>query len=368
MALVTLSRGSMSVHDATGLCVSNIGQMSGSATFTLTETADNSRETVFNVIQGDANDSVSFSMAGNDGNISFNGYNMYAAFDAECENGYNVELNTINSQFNFLGTRSGAMISTTAYSMNNVVQLGGGSNIVHAETIDGSLTPSGQAENFFFNNVVSDSGYSNTFLSAFDSYTKFETTSSSVGAYMQGGYGNDVYNIGGSYGVFNGVGGENVFTTAEFRDMYNTSSSNVVFGGVGTNAYNDYGIGNMYQGAYALYQDTQYAGMNGYDTLRMNGYYGIARVDASALPEGYDPSVFYNGSYNAVFTGENASFEYNGRTYNISYRDVLNGKYADYQRADGTTWTLSDFYGSSYSPTGYAFQYGYSLLSRVLDY
>ena len=129
--------------------------------------------------------------------------------------------------------------------------LGGGAKVVHSETIPGALTKDGlNAEAREFNNLVSDSGYSNVFISSLDSRTKFETTADSYGVFFSGGDRGDVVNIGGSYGVFQGGNGDNIFTTSEFKNMYESSAFNVVFGGLGYNTYNDYGIVNMYQGAY----------------------------------------------------------------------------------------------------------------------
>ena len=363
MTAITLSKGLMNVYGADNLNVGNVGQMSGSASFTLSETSDGKKETVFGIVQDSADLGVAFSMAGNDSNISFNGYNINASFAAECPSGYNVELNTINSKFDFSGNRSGAMITTTGYSANNVVALGGGSNAVYGykeNENDSSYT-------YLFNNLVSDSGYSNSFISAYDSSTYFETTETSYGAYIEGGqggvYGVDMYNIGGKYGVYNGVGGINIFATKPFENIENAGGvSNVIFGGYGSNIYTDNGMDNLYIGAYAQYQQQL-----GSDVITMNGLYGIARLSAEALPEGYDQSVFFNGSYNAVFTSDETSIDYNGKTYTFNYRDMLNGKYPDYQRTDGTTWTIKDFYGTNYSPKGYAAQFGYSLLKNVLD-
>lgn len=368
MASFTLSRtqsglGLMSIYNAENLSVGNVGQLNGNLTTTLTETGDGTGSTVHTLIQSNSNSAAQLKMAGNNNNTLFSGYNIYASFDAECAYGYNVELDTINSVFDFSNSQSGAYVSTTESSANNLVQLGGGKNALHQETIKENLTASGDKETRAFNNLVTDSGYSNSFFSSYDSQTKFETTYSSYGAYIEGGNTGDVFNLGGKYGVIKGGNGYNIFTTAEAKNIDETSGFNVVFGGLGTNAYNDYGISNMYQGAYALYQGTAYEGANGYDTIRMNGFYGIARTDASKLAEGYDPSVYFTGSYNTFFTGESA--EVDGVT--INYRDLLNGSYAGYQKESDPIWTLSDFYGSNFSPTGYARAYGSQLLAKILD-
>ena len=333
--------------------VNNIGRVSGSGSFTLSETNDGAGATVFDVMQLDSPAALSIDVAGNDNNTRFSGYNINARFSSENNLGYNVELNTVNSTFDFSGTTSGAQISTTANSAYNRVQLGGGKNVVHAENIDAALTSTGNAETRYFNNLVTDSGYSNVFLSSKDSQTKFETTKDSYGAFIQGGYGNDVYNIGGSYGIFNGVAGDNIFTTSEAKTVNDSSAFNVVFGGVGSNTYNDFGIKNMYQGGYALY------GQNGADTIRLNGFYGIARIDTSNNTTGKS-DFFINGSYNAGFTGDKATV--NG--IDISYQDVLLGKVGEFTNT--TAWTLDNFYSSNYSPSGYAALYGRNLLQTVL--
>ena len=334
--------------------VNNIGKVSGSASFSLSET-DDVAATVFDVMQLDSSSAMAIDVAGNDNNTRFSGYNINAAFNAENNLGYNVELNTVNSTFDFSGTTSGAQISSTANSAYNRVQLGGGKNIVHAENIDAALTSTGQTETRYFNNLVTDSGYSNVFLSSTDSQTKFETTKSSYGAFIQGGYGNDVFNIGGSYGIFSGVAGDNIFTTSEAKTVNDSSAFNVVFGGIGSNTYNDFGIKNMYHGAYALYG----AGVNGADTVRLNGFYGIARIDASN-DNTAKSDIYINGSYNAGFTGDKA--EVNG--VEISYQDVLLGKVGEFTNT--TAWTLDNFYSSNFSPSGYAATYGRNLLQTVL--
>ena len=368
MTAFTLSRtasglGLMSIYNAENLNIGNVGTLNGNLTTTLTETSDGKGATVHTLIQSNSNAAATLSMAGNDNNTLFSGYNFYASFDEECALGYNVEMDTVNSIFDFSNTSSGAFVSTSSNSMYNRVQLGGGQNAIHSENVSAKLTASGEAESRVFNNVVTDSGYSNVFFSSYDSQTKFETTDTSYGAYIEGGNGNDVYNINGKYGVFKGGSGYNIFTTAEAKDVEDPSGYNVVFGGLGTNAYNDYGMNNMYQGAYALYQGTAYSGVNGYDTVRMNGYYGIARTDASKLAEGYDPSVYFTGYMNAFFTGESATVD--GVT--INYHDILNGTYANYNKSFEPVWTMRNFYGSNYSPTGYSAAYSSLLLSKVFD-
>ena len=354
--LTRLDNGqTMSSIKGSNVNVTNVGKVSGSASFMLSETNDSSPETVFDVMQLDSSGFMSIDVAGNDNNTRFTGSNINARFNAENNYGYNVELNTVNSSFDFSGTNSGAQISTTSGSAYNRVQLGGGKNVVHYETIDAALTSTGQAQTRFFNNLVTDSGYSNVFLSSKNSQTKFETTKDSRGAFIQGGYGNDVFDIGGTYGVFNGVAGDNIFTTAEAKSISDTSAFNVVFGGVGANTYNDFGIKNMYQGAYALYG----AGTNGADLVRLNGVYGIARIDTSGdLAARSD--IMISGSYNAGFTGERG--EVDGVTLN--YNDVLLGRVGNFTST--TAWTLDNFYSSNYAPTGYAGSYSYSLLQNVL--
>ena len=356
LTLSRLSNGQAmsTVKGADGLNVGNVGKVSGTASFTLSETSDGAAATVFDVMQLDSNDAMNIAVAGNDNNTRFSGYNIDAVFKENNNLGYNVEVNTVNSTFDFSGTTSGAQVSTTMYSANNRVQLGGGKNVVHQEVIDGALTSTGQAETRSFNNLVTDAGYSNVFLSSADSQTKFETTATSAGAFIQGGLGNDVFNIGGSYGVFNGVAGDNIFTTAEAKNIDEKSAFNVIFGGIGSNAYNDFGIKNMYHGGYALY------GQNGADVIRMNGFYGIARIDTSNDTSDAKSDFYINGSYNAGFTGDSATV--NG--LELKYEDILLGRVGEY--TNSTAWTLNNFYSSLNSPSGYAAQYSNALLKTVL--
>ena len=335
--------------------ISNIGNVSGTAQFSLSETDEGSKSTVFDVMQMNSNSAMSIDAAANDSNIKFSGYNIDAAFNSETGLGYNVELNTVNSRYDFSGNSSGAQVETSVNSAHNMVQLGGGKNVVHSETVNAKLTHEGLTdETRSFNNLVKDAGYSNVFLSSVDSITKFRTTEDSYGAFFAGGNVGDVVNIGGSYGVFQGGNGNNIFTTSEFKNMYDSSAFNVVFGGLGVNTYNDYGMGNMYQGAYALYP-----GYNGIDTIRMNGCYGIARVSAENVAD--NPEFEINGSFNAAFTGEQA--EIDGITYN--YNDILRGRVGQY--SNDVAWTLSNFYSSNFSPSGYAALYGSQLLGLVMD-
>ena len=350
----------VSSFSGSSMNIGNIGSVSGSASFTLSETSDNASSTVFDVMQLDSNGAMAIEVAGNDNNTRFSGYNIYAAFNSENNFGYNVELNTVNSSFDFSGNSSGAQITTSANSAYNTVQLGGGKNSVHSETIDAKLTSTGiTPETRSFNNLVTDSGYSNVFLSSADSITKFETTYDSYGAFFQGGNIGDVVNIGGSYGVFRGGDGNNIFTTSEFKNIYDSSAFNVVFGGLGVNTYNDYGIGNMYQGAYALYQNTAYAGINGADTIRMNGAYGVARVSAEKAAD--TPEFEINGEFNVAFTGESGTVD--GYSYN--YNDIIRGRIGSY--SNDVAWTLTNFYSSNFSPSGYAAYLGSQLLGLVMD-
>ena len=365
-AAVTLSKGWMNIYGAQGLNVGNVGQLAGNLSTSLSQTADN-KETVFNLVQDNQAGYANLNMAANDKNIAFYGHNFNASFANESYNGYNVELNTQNSVFDFSNTRSGAMVTTSETSQGNLVALGGGGSYLTSgeiENLDGSKATVG------FHNQVMDSGYSNVFIAAAaDSNNLFTATTSSWGAYMQGSAaGTDKFAIEGLNGVFWGVGGYNEFTTKAAETLDDDGAHhNVTFGGVGYNIYNDFGMHNMYQGAYATLADG--AKQSGYDTLRMNGYYGVARLDATALPEGFDQSLYFNGSYNTVFTADEQTFtdKKSGESRTINYYDYLNGTYSTYQRSNGRNWTLSDFYGAAESGVGYSRAYGYSLLERVLN-
>ena len=256
---------------------------------------------------------------------------------------------------------SGLLITGCDKEDNKIVN-NNKTNDVNENNENGNNSDSGNENNSEENNESGNSGENNNGSENSGSEGGNENQSGNEGG-NEGGNGNDVYNINGKYGVFKGGSGYNIFTTAEAKDVEDPSGYNVVFGGLGTNAYNDYGMNNMYQGAYALYQGTAYSGVNGYDTVRMNGYYGIARTDASKLAEGYDPSVYFTGYMNAFFTGESATVD--GVT--INYHDILNGTYANCNKSFEPVWTMRNFYGSNYSPTGYSAAYSSLLLSKVFD-
>ena len=355
MATFNLTGGTLNLYNASNLQVANMGQVTGTMSVGLTETSEGAHHTVFAAIQQNPYSGAQISVAGEkDKNYLFTGYNFDASFGSNSQSYYNVELDSANSKFDFSGNQYGAIVSTTQRSANNVVQLGGGKNVVFAENIDANLGVSGQVEQRAYNNMVIDSGSSNVFLSSADSATRFETTQTSKGAFIAGGDLQDTYVLNGIYGVAYGGSGYNIFNTT------GTSAFNVAIGGVGTNAYNDYGIKNMYQGAYAF---NQY-GINGDDTIRFNGYYGIARIGTTNLTGATSAFHYNSGSWNAGFTGDSATLE-NGTV--IDYRQLLNGTYADYNKSDGTTWTLRDFYSANSAPTGYAGYYSSMLLQQILE-
>ena len=352
MATFDLSNNMINLYNAKDVSIANVGKVSGSASFGLSETDEGTKSTVFDVQQMNAYGSAELKMqGGNSNNTRFSGYNMFATFDTDSESFYNVELDTENSVFDFTATSSGAMISTTERSNNNEVRLGGGKNPIYGETIAADKGTTGSVENRYYNNTVTDAGRSNAFISSTDSVTKF--TMNGYGAFVAGGDISDTYYLNGASTTVVGGAGYNIFNTGK------QSQYNAVFGGTGVNAYNDFGTRNMYQGSYAL---NQY-GFNGVDTIRFNGNFGIARVNAANAAD--DLNIYYNGgSYNAAFTSDSVTFK-DGTT--VDYKDMLNGKYANYRFAPGMNWSLNDFFSAATSPEGYTKEYSLYALERVLD-
>ena len=353
MATFNLSNNMINLYNAKDITMANVGKVSGSASFGLSQTSEGANETVFDVKQMNAYSNATLQMqGGNSNNTRFSGYNMFASFDTDSESFYNVEFDTVNSIFDFTGTTSGAMISTTSRSNNNEIRLGGGKSAIDGETISADNGITGNSETRYYNNTVVDAGKSNVFISSENSATKFMTTSTSQGAFISGGDISDTYYLNGSSATVVGGAGYNIY------NMGASSLYNAVFGGTTANAYNDFGTRNMYQGSYAL---NQY-GFNGADTIRFNGNYGIARVNAANAAD--EPTIYYNGgSYNAGFTGDSATLS-DGTT--IGYREMLNGTYANYKYKDGMNWTLYDFYSASSAPENYAMQYSLYALQNVL--
>lgn len=351
MATFNLSNNMINLYNVQDLSMANVGKVSGSASFGLSQTSEGANATVFDVQQMNAYGSANLQMqGGNNNNTRFSGYNLFASFDTDSESFYNVEFDTVNSVFDFTGTTSGAMISTTARSNNNEIRLGGGNNAIDGETIPAERGVTGSNENRYYNNTVVDAGRSNVFISSENSATKFTTTSTSQGAFIAGGDISDTYYLNGSSATVVGGAGYNIFNTGA------SSLYNAMIGGVGVNAYNDFGTRNMYQGSYALY------GYNGADTIRFNGNYGIAR--ASATNTGDEPTFLFNGgSYNAGFTGDSATLV-DGTV--IDYRAMMNGTYANYKYKDGMSWTLHDFFSSASAPENYAMQYSLYALQNIL--
>ena len=352
MATFNLSNNMINLYNAKDVTMINVGKVNGSASFGLSETSDGTKSTVFDVQQMNAYGSAELKMqGGNSNNTRFSGYNMFATFDADSESYYNVEFDTVNSVFDFTGTNSGAMIETSARSNNNEIRLGGGKNVISGEAIAADKGTTGATEKRYYNNTVVDAGKSNAFISSEDSATRF--TLNGQGAFVSGGDLSDTYYINGANSTVVGGAGYNLY------NMGATAGYNAVIGGYGINAYNDFGTRNMYQGSYAM---NQY-GYNGADTIRFNGNFGMARVNAANAAD--DPNIYYNGgSYNAAFTTDDVTFK-NGTT--VNYNDMLNGKYANYRFSAGTNWTLSDFYSAAGSPEGYTKEYSLFALERYLE-
>lgn len=353
-----------SPQNAVGYCsgvkdfqIANIGLATGNVAFGLGKTTD-SGTTVFEV----GGNSMSMTVAKNDKDLLFYGNDLAVTFNQQNDTPWSVGIDSTNSTFDFSGTSSGAFVQTTESSGNNRVQLGGGS-LFASEVIKAPLTASQTNEERAYNNVVIDSGRSNSFFSASNSQSKFTTTSTSSGAFVMGGFGNDTFDVGGKYGVFNGYAGYNIFTTAEAKTELNTSFSNVMIGGIGNNVVNDYGLENMYQGSYinAAWAGTEYEGINGADSIRMNGIRGIARADAEHAIEA--PEFVMQGYFNSGFTGDFAETA-DGKQY--SYDDIMNNRVANYERKDGLAWSLENFYSSNDSPKGYAASFGMNFLQYIL--
>ena len=352
MATFNLSNNMINIYNAQDFTMANVGKVTGSASFGLSETNEGTKSTVFDIQQKNAYGSAELKMqGGNNNNTRFSGYNMFASFDSDSESFYNVEFDTVNSVFDFTGTSSGAMIETSSRSSNNEIRLGGGKNAIDGERIGADKGSTGAAENRYYNNTVVDAGMSNAFISSEDSVTKFMMNGQ--GAFVAGGDISDTYYINGANTTVVGGAGYNIFNMGLY------STYNAVFGGTGVNSYNDFGTRNMYQGSYAL---NSY-GYNGADTIRFNGNFGMARVNSANAAD--DPNIYYNGgSYNAAFTSDLVTFE-DGTS--VDYSSMMHGKYADYRYSASTNWTLEDFYSQQSSPKGYTREYSMQALERVLD-
>ena len=282
----------MTINNVKDYDIAGVGNITGSATFSVGNTGQKSNETVIEV--GQTQDSAALLMNVDEDidNIEFYGENIEARFADKKEKQYNVQMSAKNSTIDASKSNSSMIVNTHEKSENNTVILG-----------------SAKKNQDVLNNpdhIVIDSGKNNTFISAEDTNNYFQTTEKSNGAVILGGNGANQFDIAGNNAFVVGGKAADTFTTKA------GSKGNVLVGMDGNDTFTDFGKGNLM------------AGGKGYDNITMNGDKALANFGF-----GEDYEVHYGGgaSDNAAFAGESyqrqSTAGKNDITY-YNYKDYLN--------------------------------------------
>ncbi len=273
--------------------INGIGTASGTMSYSLGSTGANSNETVLNIGQTSKTDELVLLAANTTDNFQIYGTNIDAKFSDSPKSSYNVEWNASNSKFDSTGTTAGIVFSAGEQSANNIISLGKSST----SSLGG------------YDNIVVDSGKSNIYVGSTTSKNLYQTTKNSNGAAIIAGNGANVFNIGGSNGIFSGGNGNDTFITER-----NTANHNMFLGNDGNDVMQDYGSGTLFIGG----NGNDYAGGHGKDALMYTGTSSGDTIDGS-------------GATNSAFFKSTQLTDTNGKVYSFS----------DYLKLKG--WTLTEF-------------------------
>lgn len=243
--------------------IDGVAKVTGSATFSVGNTGQQSNETVLQM--GATQDTPTVLQIDDDlDNMEFYGSNLEAKFKNRTDKEYNVQWNAVNSELNSTKDKGSFFINTHENSANNTFKLG-------------------LADNVDVSNYVVDSGKNNTFFSAEKSANYFETTAASKGANIYAGNGKNEFLVGGSDGFIVGGKSNDTFITA------GTSNRNILAGMNGNDSFADYGRRNFILGG------------AGKDSIEVGGKEGLANL---GFGEDYNVDIKSGASDNAVFTGK----------------------------------------------------------------
>ncbi|MGN0015298.1 MAG: hypothetical protein ACI37T_07780, partial [Candidatus Gastranaerophilaceae bacterium] len=273
--------------------IDGVAKVTGSATFSVGNTGQQSNETVLQM--GATQDTPTVLQIDDDlDNMEFYGSDLEAKFKNRTDKEYNIQWNAVDSELNSTKDKGSFLISTHENSANNTFKLG-------------------LADNVDVSNYVVDSGKNNTFFSAEKSANYFETTETSIGANIYAGNGQNNFLIGGSEGFVVGGSANDLFITAD------TSSKNILAGMKGNDAFADYGKQNLILGG------------AGNDSLEVGGEKGLANL---GFGEDYTVDIKSGANDNAIFTGKK-----------LTASDLTNYNYEEFLQnyLENTGITMAEF-------------------------
>jgi len=264
--------------------IGNVGQVSGSTAFHITEDKNDEGgyQPTLNFSQHDENGSMELVGFDITNNLNFHGHNITADF-SKAEGDQTITLDAKNSKVH-AGNGSN-VVKTTAQSENNTI-------------ISGY-----NASDF------SDSGSNNTFK-ALGGANYFQTTGSSKGANIYDGAGASTFDIAGQYGFVDGGNGDDTFNLhGEMLVNKNFAYRNVITGGNGNDVFTGKGAHNLI------------FGNEGRDNYSVGGDWNLANL---GFYEGADVRLPSSSRFGMAFTTTNFTSA-NGVTYD--YYTALNGEY-----------------------------------------
>lgn len=280
--------------------IDGVGNLTGSATFTVGNTGQKSNETVVQIGQTKDDDALLIAVDDDIDNIELYGTNLEACFDSKETEQYNVQWDAKNSVLNSSEGNASLLITTNELSDNNMFILGQASSS-QALFADSNV-----------DNMIVDNGSNNTFISSENSANYFETTETSKNAQIYGGNGDNTFVIGGNNAFVVGGDGNDYFVTGQLSD------NNMLFGMDGNDYLQDFGNRNFFGGG------------KGFDSVSVNGKNGLYNLGKN---EDYNAAI-NGGSNNAVFSTDSIT-DNNGNIY--SYEEYIE------QYLDDVGMTLAEF-------------------------
>lgn len=249
--------------------VDGVAKVTGSATFSLGNTGQESNETVLQM--GATQDTPTVLQIDDDlDNIEFYGSDLNAKFANTTGKEYNIQWSAKNSTLNATKDEGSFIINTHEKSENNTFNLG---DAVATQSVGG----------LDVHHVVVDSGTNNTFFAASKTSSYLQTTETSDGAKFYAGNGNNTFHVNGKNGFVVGGSGRDGFITAD------KAEKNLLAGMAGNDAFVDFGKSNLILGG------------AGDDAINVNGEGGLANL---GFGDNYKANVGVGASDNAVFAGK----------------------------------------------------------------
>ena len=243
-------------------------------------------------------------------------------------NGQNVNVTGENANVSCLGGNAQRTIQVDASDSNIDLSNAGGSQMVTVtKNTQDNKVHLGTAGDIYKDegkfNYADDKGGANS----------FETTSTSHGAVIVGGAGNDTFVIGGKFGVIDGGNGNNIYgtTMSDVNDAGATDTTitgsyrNVIIGGNGNETFVDKGSSNIF------------FGNGGADSVEFHGRKGLADLTNNA---GENSGKFMSSATESFAFATTQTVWVNDKNGNKVEKEIT---FDIYQKMIQYGWTLEDF-------------------------